>query len=282
MTEHSAAEEISDIVSSQNNSKSRVAFSLELIINSIAGPPKTALASAKSSWKKNAPVGLQLEAQFALNTITSPSRVASKYVKNYLDNFVSPRYFVYQLIGGCASVGTKVLLPSLGIFDDAGYWNQLWLTVAASVGHTAIQLPAYLILEHRKYGQPMKELCLEYGAWRSLEALILNAPVYFISAGQANIVEHKFGIIGGAVSTSFISPGKIFNGWLGIPIMQAIYRRLQIRKEQGIHTDGKEVYYIIRNGVTTAANTISGGVYNHAVRPANSYIVQPIKALFKK
>ena len=200
------------------------------------------------------------------NSIASPVSNGLKYAKKYVDNFASSRYLMYQLIGGSASIGTKILLPLSGILDDGGYLNQVELMGAAAFGHTIAQFPAYLFLEHRKYGQPINELAREYWAWRGLEAFVLNAPAYFMSAGQATLVEGKVGVIVGALSTSFIGPGKIFSGWLDAPIMHAIYRRLQLRKEQGIHTDGKEVYFIIRNGITTAATTIASGLYNHAIK----------------
>ena len=168
---------------------------------------------------------------------------------------------------------TKVAL-SLTLLDEPGYANQLQLVIAGAVGHTLIQWPVYILLESKKYGQSIKELNMEYLAWRSLEALVLNAPTYFIAAGQGSLVGNFGGVTVGAISTSAIpgSPAKWFSNGIDSPVIHGIYRRLQIRKEKEIPMDGKEVYHILKNGTITAGIIIRDGVYNFAIKPVKSLL----------
>lgn len=277
--------EISDVVSeasSGKGSKPRVLESIVSFVSPIAQLAKEVLSSAHKYWEMYAPADLQLEAQFFLNTATSPARAVLKYGKEYVNNYTSSRYLMYQIIGGSASVGAKWMFTSLDSFKDGGYWNQLELAIAGTIAHIALQLPAYLWLEKQRYNQPFKNSGTEYAAWRFIEFLV-GIPAFFMAAGQATLVEGVFGVRAGALSTSLfpLSPNKLFNYFTDTSIMHAIYRRLQIRKEKGEQTSGKYVGIILKNAVTIPATTIANGLYNYAIEPVNKYVIQPLKSLVK-
>ncbi len=263
-------EEIAPEVSPQKNF---VLGRLESIVKRTAQFTRHTLETAEHYYHAYAPIELQFGVDRTLRAVGAPSRVAKRHAKAYLDNLFSFRYLSYQAIGGTASVLTKVGL-SLTLLDDPGYVNQLQLVIAGAVGHTLVQWPLYLYLEHRKYGQSVKELNMEYWAWRSLEALVLNAPTYFIAAGQGSLVENFGGVTAGAISTSAIpgTPAKWFSNGIDSPVMHGIYRRLQIRKENGIPMDEKEVYHILKNGAITASTIIGDTVYNFTIKPVRNLL----------
>ncbi len=180
-------------------------------------------------------------------------RAASWRVKTYYDNFLSARFFGYQLIGGVGSVAVKLLLPQFGVLDNSDYLNALALQTAGAGGHFLLQFPAYVYFESRHYGQPISSAIREYLAWRTLE-LILN-PGRYLDALQANQTSGLFGDSLGAAATSLpISLGQL-GSLTTTPMIQGLYRRLQLRKEDGIPTDHLEVYRIVASGLSSLSQS---------------------------
>ncbi len=180
-------------------------------------------------------------------------RAASWRVKTYYDNFLSARFFGYQLIGGTGSIAIKLLLPQLGVLDNSDYMHALALQTAGAGGHFLLQFPAYVYFESRHYGQPISSVVREYLAWRTLE-LIFN-PGRYLDAFQANQTSGLFGDSFSAAATSLpISLGQL-GSLTTAPLIQGLYRRLQLKKENGIPTDHLEVYRIAVNGLESLAQS---------------------------
>lgn len=76
-------------------------------------------------------------------------RAATGRVKTCYDDFLSPRFLGYQLIGGIGSVAVKLLLPQIGVLDNSNYLHALALQTAGAGGHFLLQLRSYLYFENR-------------------------------------------------------------------------------------------------------------------------------------
>lgn len=225
------------------------------------------------------------------------SKFKSKVVErlgDVTDNLFSKRYLGYQILGGAAGIGSKILLPAAGVFDDGGYMDNLYLQFSSGGSAIAIQTILYPILESKRYGQSY------WGAFRELYTLrapelITSVGASFLNAGQATGVgaglsttlnfNDLFSKIAGAVSTSI--PFANAGGWLTSgpgALAHATYRRLQLRKEQGVFSDEIGVYtnliHEIKQGLSESVRSLAStmerhtpqiiklGFRDYAVRPA--------------
>ena len=187
-------------------------------------------------------VGRNLEGNPAVWLGVVIQYVAQK-IAAYYDNFLSKRFLGYQLIGWAGAISVKFLLPTFGILDDTGYGGALLLQLASAGGNFALQFPAYVCLEHRRYGQPIGSAMREFLAWRIPE--IILGPGRYFDAFQANQTSGVLGDSVSAAATSLPLSLGYFASYATAPITQGIYRRLQLRKEQGIQTGARDVFRIV-------------------------------------
>ena len=185
-------------------------------------------------------------------------RAATERVKTYYDDFLSPRFFGYQLIGGIGSVAVKLLLPQIGVLDNSDYLHALALQTAGAGGHFLLQFPSYLYFENRHYGQSVGGAIREYFAWRSVELII--SPGRYLDAFQANQTSGLMGDSFSAAATSLpFSLGQL-GSFTTAPLTQGVYRRLQVRKKCGVSTDHKDVYQVALRGLGNLSHSAGRAV----------------------
>src|SRR3989338_6467172 len=227
---------------------------LELILSKTRNLVSGVRKRAENAWY-NLPIDWQMRISTDARTAAAPAAYLGRGLRTYYDNLASSRFLMYQFIGGIGTVGVKLVLPRLGILDDGSFSQHLQLQVLATAGQVAVQMPAYVVLEGKKYGQSILHAAREYLSWRSLE-ILLSLPGYLVNAGQATGAGYFVGPELGAASTSLpFSTGSIFKVW-HIPVFHGIYIRLQIRKEAGEQIKWHEVFTILEHGAVNAASLL--------------------------